>query len=154
MRTGNFLGIKCFCLEAVSQSLVTKHHIYKVSDMRTEFYQINGRRFKVHSEREIAQEILLEGKGVFYKGYVFFSKSRTRTTTYFKKYLKDVQEKEQEYRDYLGGVLFKSLKEPNVFPVVKSIIELYHSKLLSKDITIKRLEKYMDISRCEEILSA
>lgn len=152
MRQVAFLNQECIGKKIVSYRLIDTLDIftYTASNLQFGRRQVNG-KFQLITEDEIAKEYLEKGKGVCYKGYIYFQADQIENSTDFQKLNhrnKRLQQElnrkiEGEYQDYLNGTLYQVIKDMSHFPVVKSIITLYQAGVFSFECLELKLKTYV-----------
>ena len=151
MKKCTFLETDSFYAECISNSLLRELKLFRFSSNGSEYFVKKEKRFI--TERDIAKEKLQQGKGVYYQGYIFLRAKDFHKNPVYLKYLKVTKERKSEYMEYLDGIVYENLKSRAIFPVVKSIIELYKSNFLTKQIAISKLNKYLNLKQVEILLN-
>lgn len=154
MKKGIVFNTKSCYELLISRDIINQVGLKEVSEINYEFArkQSNG-EYVIVSEHEIASELLKEGKGIVYKGYVIFGAEAIEDNLLFDMYQSAKSTKEGEYKSYLNGIVFENISNLFLFPIVKSIISLYEKDIIDKDGTFKKLSKYLPQNAIEFILN-
>ncbi|PLS19679.1 hypothetical protein CVD28_04495 [Bacillus sp. M6-12] len=152
MKKVQFLEKACVGVETIITKSMRKLDIFTYTATNHEFgrKQSNG-RFNIVTEDEIAKEYLESGKGVFYKGHIYFQEDKMTNSTHFqefnKKYKRITNELNRkvdgEYQTYLNGALYGAIKDIQHFPMLKSMITLYQTGMFSLEIIELKLQTYL-----------
>lgn len=142
MKKGMMFGMECYFEELISRDLIKSAKLLEISEFNYDIARQNEYgQYELIKEEDIAKERLLEGKGIFYNGYVvFYAGIRNE---HMNRYRFEKKKKEVEYRDYLGGIIYENIQDLYFFPIVKSIIELYQNGVFEEDVARQKLEKYL-----------
>lgn len=112
------------------------------------FDKDNNHKFK--TQVEVSVNILNEGKGIIFKGYVLFlNNSNNAKKNEFEKRYKEVK---KEYEGFLNGMLCKYIYDYRNVPVIKFAIKMYQNKIFSEDKLLERLNLYVMGNGVNEIL--
>lgn len=152
MKKVEFLEKACMGAKVLSKKVLEKLDVFTYTATNHEFgrRQANG-KFKIVTEDEIAMEYLESGKGVCYKGYIYFQEDKMTNSEHFKKFKNKLQRMNnelnkkvnEEYQTYLNGALYGSIKEIAHFPMVKSMISLYESGVFTFELLEGKLKMYL-----------
>lgn len=147
-----FLEQDCVGVKMLNQRVSERLGIFQYSGQKKEYgrKQKNG-KYKILTEDQIAYEHLKSGKGVQYKGYIYFLGTLVETSEHYaelKQSYKRIESKlnkmvETEFLPYLNGALYEGLKDVLQFPMVKSMINLYETNVFSYEWLEEKLRTYL-----------
>ena len=147
-----FLEQDCVGVKVLSQKISERLGIFQYSGQKKEYgrKQKNG-KYKILTEDQIAHEHLEAGKGVQYKGYIYFLGSIAEKSEHYaslKQSYKRIESKvnrkvEEEFLPYLNGALYEGLKDVMQFSMVKSMIDLYEANVFSYEWLEQKLTTYL-----------
>lgn len=150
MNKVNFLGQECIYLKVITSKMVDSLNMFTYNTSNEQFgmKQANG-KFKIVTADMLAKEHLEKGKGVCYKGFIYFQEDKLANNEHFQKLsnkykhiMKGLDRRvSAEYQTYLNGAVYVSIKEIQNFPMVQSVISLYQTGVFS----IEKLENKLQI---------
>lgn len=161
MKKAEFLQHECVVVKALSKTLTEKSYLFEFTASNLQFgRQLPNGKFKLMNEEELAMDYLENGKGVVYKGFVYFKENKTAENKHFENFQRHYnrlvqasnRKKEGEHDSYMNGVMYESLTEASHFGMVKSIISLYQTGLFSAEILESKLNKYVHADYLQAVL--
>jgi hypothetical protein len=162
MKKVEFLETECVGLKVIMEKVERNLDIFMYTASNQQFgrKQANG-KFKLVTEEEIAKEFLESGKGVNYKGYIYFQADKMESSEHFKK-LNKKQERftnelnhriNDEYMKYLNGSVYGAIKDITHFPMVQSMIHLYQTGVFSLSLIEMKLQTYLKPEGVQNVLN-
>lgn len=152
MKKVTFLEKDCVGVKVLKQRVSERLGIFQYSGENKEYgrKQENG-RFKILTEDQIAHEQLKAGRGVQYKGYIYFLENLVGSSEHYKSLNRSYsriesnlnKKVESEYLPYLNGALYEGLHDVMHFAMVKSMIDLYLSDVFSINWLEEKLNNYL-----------
>lgn len=159
-----FLGMDCVGVKVLSQRVSEKHGIFEYlgKGYKKEYArkQKNG-KFKTITEDQIAHEQLKAGRGVQYKGHIYFLTTLVQGSEQYRALKQSnnrIESKlskqiETEYLTYLNGALYDGLNDVTKFSMVKSMVDLYVSNVFSISWLEGKLGEYLKPESVDVVLS-
>lgn len=157
-----FFNMMCIGIQIESKRILDKTGIFDYTDSNHEYgRRKENMRIEIIKEDDLAVEYLLNGKGIHFKGFVYFKEENHEQSQQYKKLIKKIKriqderiEKEKsEYQLYLNGLLYNALRNKGNYAMVKSMIDLYHANIFSRDLLTKKLNSYLTPEGIESVLN-
>lgn len=147
-----FFNMLCVGIQIESKRTIEKIEVFEYTDSNHEYgRRKENKRIEIIKEDDLAQEYLLNGKGVYFKGYVYFKEENLEQSKQYKKLIKKLKsiqderadKEKSEYQLYLNGALYNSLTNKENYAMVKSMIDLYHVGIFSSERLTTKLSCYL-----------
>ncbi|WCF11728.1 hypothetical protein NDS46_30760 (plasmid) [Paenibacillus thiaminolyticus] len=106
----------------------------------------NGGKFEIRKENDIASSYLLEGKGVYFKGVVYFLKEGLEDSRFYRQFQSIYNKSRTKIEGKCSLPSEQFLMEHvdvHHIPIIKSIISLYNYGFFSFNQFSKKLRNYL-----------
>ena len=162
MKSVDFMGKNIICWEEplVCNTIIKTAQLFNLTGRAYEYADKDEwGRYVMVTEEELAVRALIAGKGVAYRECVYFLIDKPTESHYNRykavkaKYFKEDKLDQEQYGDYLGGIVYNYLFDKKDFGVAKFYIDLYiTSDIYSFETIYSKLNRYLPALIVDQIM--